>query len=88
MKRRNGNGTNLHSLTDRTYTYLPTSHLKERIHALFFSANSGILEILAVRSTPNLGVRRHWLNGNVRLGPSISKSTFNQMPVESYCSKN
>lgn len=74
--------------TEPIYTCLPTSHLKERIHALFFSVNSGILEILAVRSTPNLGVRRHWLNVNVRLGPSISKSTFNQMLVESYCSKN
>ena len=89
LKRRNEkekcNGANLHSLADRTYTYLPTSHLKERIHALFFSANDCILEILAVRLTVNLGVRRHWGDVNVRLGPSISKSNFNQMPVESYC---
>lgn len=61
------------------------SHLKERIHVLFFSENSCILEILVVRLTANLGVRRHWLDVNVRPGPSISKSNFNQMPVESYC---
>lgn len=40
----------------RQNLYMPAEFpLKERIRALFFSVNSGILEILAVRSTPKLG---------------------------------